>query len=419
VTYRINVNIPADAASGIVITDIVPAGLKFLDAAPIPNPPGPGSLSVVSLPTPGSTPGTGTKLVWTLPGPVPPGNYSLTYTALVPSFSPSGEVILNEAMLTYPQHPVPQTVQAPATVAGNYTIKINIYNEAGEIVKIILTEKFSQPLRNVSLETSNVLDSIHDKINIVYEGRVIGAWDGTNINGEYVSNGQYYIKIDNIDNYGVVDSVTLPAVVSRHLARLDVAIYNETGEMVRHLGELVADAMNPNSGIDLSRDTISPSYQGGDNSNVDITLSDGTTLVWDGRNDKGQIVSNGQYYVQVRGNDGQGGDSMVTKQITVFDRGVQIDPGKVVAYPNPVHVESDPLVVNFAIDSTSPLTLKVGLYTTAGELVQRVEGLPGANRVKWDFTELELAGGLYLAVVEVTDSKGGMQRQVLKVAVLK
>ncbi len=418
-TYGINVSIPDSPASGVTISDTIPAELQYIGASPISNPPGPGSFTTFGLPTPGPTPGMGTLLVWTFPGPIPQGNYTLNYTASVPNFVPAGTVYLNQAALTYPQIATPQIASAASTVVGNYTVKINIYNEAGEVVKTILVQRYSQPVVNVTLEKSNTFLSINDTISILYQGTVIGTWNGTNNGGQEVTNGDYYIKIDNIDNFGVVTSVTQMAVVARHLANIDVTIYNGAGEAIRHLDQFTSDAVTLETNVNLSRGLISPSYQGGVNSTVTISLSDGTSLVWDGKSDNGQIVTNGKYFIMVTSNDGQGGDSAVTKEVTVFHKGLNIAPGGVVVYPNPESDRVDGSQVNFATNSTTPLTLKVNIYTVAGELVQRVEGLPGTGQLTWNFSSLGLASGLYLADIEIYDPTGAMQRQTSKIVIVR
>ncbi len=256
-----------------------------------------------------------------------------------------------------------------------------------------------------------------DTINIVYDGVVIGTWNGTNNAGQEVTNGKYYVTIANIDNYGTVTSVTQVATVARHLANIDVEVYNSAGEVIKHLEQFASDAVTLATSVDVSSTTISPSYQGGQNSSMDITLPGGTTLVWNGTNDNGQIVTNGQYFIVVNSNDGQGGDSVVTKEVTVFHRGLNIAGGGVLVYPNPESNRVNGSQINFAANSGSALTLKVNIYTVAGELVTRVEGQPGTSQLTWNFSGLGLATGLYLADIEIYDSTGAMQRQVSRIAI--
>jgi hypothetical protein len=416
-TYEINISIPASAASGVTISDTIPAGLQYIGASPISDPPGPGTFTTFGLPTPGPTPGMGTLLVWNFPGPIPPGNYTLNYTASVQNLLPAGTVFLNQAALTYPEITAPQIASAASTLVGNYTVKINVYNEAGEIVKTILLKQYSQPIQNVSLQNSTLV-SINDVVSIIYEGVVIGVWNGTDNLGQEVTNGEYYIKIDNINSSGAISSVTQVATVARHLANLDVVVYNSAGEVIRHLEQFTSDAVTLATSLSLSSSTISPSYQGGLNSTTSINLSDGTSLVWDGKSDSGQIVTNGQYFISVTSNDGQGGNYVVTKEVTVLHKGLNIAPGGVLVYPNPESNRINGSQINFAANSNIPLTLNVNIYTIAGELVQRVEGQPGTSQLTWNFSSLSLASGLYLADIEIYDPTGAVQRQVSKIVIV-
>ena len=106
----------------------------------------------------------------------------------------------------------------------------------------------------------------------------MGTWNGTNNGGTEVTNGKYYVKIDNIDPTGVVNTQTQAVLVARHLATLTVNIYNEAGELVRRLDQTVADAVTMNTGFNLSASTFSPGYKGGPNTVLTIGLSGGTTI---------------------------------------------------------------------------------------------------------------------------------------------
>ncbi|HJT23373.1 MAG TPA: hypothetical protein VJ873_02275, partial [bacterium] len=417
-TYSIQLSVPDNAASGVTITDTVPAGLTFQSIGTVANPPGPVSTAIIPLPTPGTTPGTGTLLVWTFPGPIPPGDYTLTYNVSVPSFSAAGQAVTNYAALTYSQNSTPQIAQAALTITGNYTVRINVYNEAGEVVKTLLVKQYSQPIQSMSLQSSDTLVSINDKINIVYQGQVIGTWDGTDNSGDEVTNGKYYIKLDNIDISGNITSITQMASVARHLAHVSVNIYNEAGEIVRHLENVTADAVTLANGLNLSANTFSPSYQSGTaNSTLTVTLSDGITLVWDGRNDNGQIVPSGQYFVEVQSNDGTGGTATVTKQVNVFHNGLSLTGTPVAVYPNPDSQRANGTVIYFATDPS--LSLKADIYTVAGEWLPGVQLQPMGNGVyKWDFAGRTIASGIYLADIQITDAQGGFQRQVTKILIV-
>ncbi len=130
--------------------------------------------------------------------------------------------------------------------------------------------------------------------------------------------------MDSIDSAGVVESVTQEAVVSRSIAQVTINIYNEAGEVVKHLFAYMDDPNNSLiKGFNLSASTIVPgSSSPGTPSKVQITSDLGAVLgTWDGRSDSGTVVTNGIYYVEVTATDGAGGESVVTKTITVLRAG--------------------------------------------------------------------------------------------------
>jgi hypothetical protein len=413
--YIITINVPASGVSNLSLSDTLPAGLTYVSATSPIAPPG--ILSVLPIPTPAPATGAGTLLVWNFPF-VPTGNWAVTVNASVHDFTPAGTVIDNQAALYYTGASLVQTADAPVTVTGNYTVRVNVYNEAGELVKTLLITKYSEPVQNASLEPTNTLLSINDKIDIVFNGVVIGTWNGTNNSGNEVANGKYYIKIDNLDPLGAVESQTLQAMVSRHLAQVTVNIYNEAGEVIRQLYESTADFQSLSSGVTLSATTLSPGYTGSPASSLTLTLSGGTVLAWDGRNGDGNFVTNGEYFIEIQTNDGQGGTSTVTKAVMVFSNGLNPAGGSVVVYPNPWSAASGRKQVNFFL-GTPNMTLRVNIYSLAGELVARTSGLPGSSTAVWDFSDQKVASGLYIAVVAIQNSAGGSVRQMRKIAVIQ
>jgi flagellar hook assembly protein FlgD len=418
--FTLNVSVPFGGASNVNITDTIPAGLTYVSAPQPSNPPG-GTFNTFPLPTVAPTPGTGSLLIWSFPS-MPQGNYSYTYNATVNDFSPGGQPITNYAAWNYPPNvTVPNVTNAALTVQGNFQVRIGVYNEAGELVDLLLAPKdFSEAIQNVNI-SANSLTSINDIIQISFHGVVLATWNGTNSNGTEVTNGQYFVKIDNIDPEGVVNTQTQSVLVARHLATVTVNIYNEAGEVVRHLEETVADSVTMNSGFTLSTSTFEPGNQGGSNSNLQITLSGGTIINWDGRGDNGEYLTNGQYTVVVTTVDGQGGDATVSKQLTIFRTSVDLPNGYVSVFPNPYSSKNN----------TQPyITIRVGgnysvsanIYTVTGELVAKVQSLPGNNYATWDPTtqtvngSYGVASGLYIAVVVISDPQGATQRTTHKIA---
>src|SRR5581483_176136 len=130
------------------------------------------------------------------------------------------------------------TPTASATPIGQYTVRISVYNGAGELVKIILTTQLAQPLLNFTLGPGDAITTLRgagSQITLYYGTSAVGSWDGTTQDGSLASNGTYYLKVDNIDNLGQDQSTTQQVMVSRSLLKTTVLIYNEAGEIIRHL----------------------------------------------------------------------------------------------------------------------------------------------------------------------------------------
>jgi hypothetical protein len=234
------------------------------------------------------------------------------------------------------------------------------------------------------------------------------------------SNGNYYVKVDNIDNMGVDKSTTQPVQVSRSLYKTAVLIYNEAGEVVKHLYLYTDDPGLPGTAnIKLSTQTIEPGANlgGGVPSQLTVTLSNGTTLVWDGTGDSGSYVTSGQYLVEVHTVDGTGGETTFSQPVGVLGGHSDNGVGNVTAWPNVLPANNGSMATTFHSDSTLAETLEVSVYTLAGELVQAPRMGPAAQG--WvDFDPSNLASGIYLAVVKLHDSNGGLLgRRTVKVLV--
>lgn len=145
-------------------------------------------------------------------------------------------------------------------------------------------------------------------------------------------------------------------------------------------------------------------------------MSNGVTLVWDGKSDSGNFVQNGQYLVEVQ--SGTGAGAVLVQAVSVEDRNSSSGAGVVTAWPNVLRGSNGSMVTTFHTDSSLSLTLNASIYTVAGELIQVINGSQASNQATWNAAGV--ASGVYLAVVEELDANGGLlSRQILKIAVLK
>jgi uncharacterized repeat protein (TIGR01451 family) len=409
VAYVLGLTVSGNNANGVTVTDRLPPGVSYA---------GPGTNSPSFLPPP-SFNAAATQLSWALP-PLAPGYYQLAYQLNVNNLLTGGTVLTNLAVAGSLQISGPVSASASVTVAGEYTVKIGVYNEAGELVKVIFTQKYSQPVLSVTLQPGDSITSLrgaNHAVTVYSNGQALGVWDGTAQNGDPVSNGVYHFKVDNIDITGVVTSITRQVTVSRNLRKCVIRVYNEAGETVKHLySEMNDPGKTSVVEMKISSTVIQPglSPPAGTPSRLTISLNDGTTVTWDGTGDNGAYVQTGQYFVEVHTVDGLGGSTTVTKPVLVVES--TGEAGKVTAGPNRLN-PSNGYLVTFRSGASRGLTLNVSLYTTAGERVATVAGVPGSGQVTWDASGK--ASGLYLAVVELLDSSGGnMGRQILKLIVV-
>ncbi len=302
------------------------------------------------------------------------------------------------------------------TVAAVYKVQVAVYNEAGELVKDIWVEELSQEVKTFSL-TGATITSLEGKTYVMVGGQIIASWDGTNQAGDPVSNGVYYVQVTSTDAYGVVTNVSQTVTVSRAIAQIQIDVYNEAGEVVKHLYSFADDPGNaPLGQVQLSTGMIAPRVgtpvPGGNNAVT--VMFNGTSVVWDGTSDSGGVVTNGDYLMVVHWTDGSGGEEVVSKSVIVQRGNSPVTNGNVYAAPNILKgVTSTTVMVN----SGTALTLTVSLYDTAGELVKRpVTGAAGSNQVNLDASGL--ASGLYLVMVDLTDGNGHLvQKQATKIVI--
>src|SRR5258708_1465747 len=111
-----------------------------------------------------------------------------------------------------------------------------VFNEARRMLKHLCPEQscYGSNRKDLKGNTSESLNGPNNLISIYQEDALLGTWDGRNSNDDLVSNGVYHIKMDSIDAYGVVTTVTQQAMVSLSLSRVSVNIYNEAEGPVKH-----------------------------------------------------------------------------------------------------------------------------------------------------------------------------------------
>lgn len=406
-TYNLTVYVNS-TTSGIVVTDTLPAQMTYV--GPLANSPS-------SLPSPAYNPSLN-QLVWSLPS-LSPGTYRLSYQAQINNLVPAGTSLLNNAMLTYPGTS-PLTSSAQVVALGGYTVKIGVYNSAGELVATLYTQQNMQAINAFTLGSNQIttLNGAGGAVTVYLAGAPIAVWNGNTSAGTPATNGAYIVTASSVDPSGNVIAVSQNVTVTRPYAQLSADIYNEAGEVVKHLYAQVASVPNSSmTDVQLSSNVIQPDLAPPNaTSTAQIiieTSTGGVTLTWDGTNDAGAIVTSGSYVIGVHWNNGNGQIQDLTREITVEEND-HVD--QVVAAPNVLTGTNT--TVSFTVPSATVYTLRVKIYTVAGELVGTALGASGTNQASWNASGK--ASGIYIAVAELTNPQtdGVVGRQILKISVI-
>ena len=400
ITYTLALTVTGTAASNVKVTDTLPAQVTFTGfGSPLPS-------------LPGATMGeSGPVLTWNFPSLVP-GVYQLPYSVQVNDNLPTGTVLENIAQVSF-LGGASRAATAVVAVLAPISLKIGVYNEAGELIKTILATFTSQAAQSLQL-SAPVETTLNGVISVYIQGQLVASWDGNNSQGAPVTNGKYFITAQSTDPTGVVTTVTQAVMVSRSFSTVTVEVYNEAGEVVRHLYENVADAADSSiQSVQLSASVIDP--DGASSPGIPFATSirvsipnDDFTVVWDGRVDGGSPATSGQYFVEATWTGGtEGGTQTITREIMVQNDGRGMVGGTVYAQPNILKGGRTSTV--FAVTSPLSLTVKVRLYSMAGELLAFFQGPLGSNQAP--FNAAGLASGCYIASVELDDGSGPVARQ--------
>src|SRR5260221_8616949 len=129
---------------------------------------------------------------------------------------------------------------------------------------------------------------------------------------------------------------------------LEVAVYNEAGEVVKHFTQAEIQSLVAGSSgsllpadfevgkVKLSSSLISPSYSSSSapNQTLTVTLGSGRSFTWDGRGDNGNILTSGTYFIEVK--SAVEGDPKQQIVVPIHIQGNQSGVAEIGARPKPV-----------------------------------------------------------------------------------
>jgi flagellar hook assembly protein FlgD len=290
-------------------------------------------------------------------------------------------------------------------VRGQVQVKFAIYNQAGEVVMTFPTKDLSTSVNDLQVSSDGILSSFGASLTMSWGGgRLLGTWDGTGKSGQVVANGAYYVKVDNVDAFGTVTSVTKSITVSRAISNVTLTVYNEAGEAARHLTSTWSGPIADVTEARLTASVISPTNGMSEGVTTTSVMSGNTVLaVWDGRNDSGNIVNNGQYYIEVKVDDGKGDHSKLNLAVAVLSK--RSDGSTIVVRPNLLTPDHPVGTIEGGVLGG---TVHVKVYTITGSLVKTLNGLSGTGVVQVD--SASMASGFYILVGEVRDASGDLKQ---------
>ena len=410
--YTLVLNVGGNSPLNMVVTDQLPANLTFVSFGTVPAGTNASYNQATSI------------MSWQMPSPLALGVYQMTYQATVNNLIAGGITIQNCAVANYTGAAAPITACANTLTTGQYTVKVGLYNSAGELVVSLPVSQYSQAINSFTLSSGAItaVSGPGSSTTIKYLGIPIDTWNGLDASGNPVLNGEYYVKIDSVGNMGTDTSVTQPIIVNRSVYKVAVKIYNEAGEVVKNLYVYSSNPGTTNTTqLQLSATSFEPTSgtaTGNIPNQLTVTLNNGTTVVWDGTGDNGSVVASGQYYIEVTAQDGQGGETILTAHVMVMSDTANAGMGNITARPNLMNPTTG-YSVQFISDSAQSLTLVYRVYDAAGELVKRsATGAAGANQTDWDASGV--ASGMYFAVVDAYNNQGGIiGHQNLKIVVVR
>ena len=305
-------------------------------------------------------------------------------------------------------------------------LKIGIYNEAGELVRVLLNEPANGYVKNIdftvnsktstALLAGQKLDIYMGGVEIlssIGQGGTMVVWDGVNNRGQKVETGVYYLKIEQSDQYAHTNVTIRSLTVIKAEAYVELRVYNSAGELVRTIREdksTVTDKLVLNVAATLAT-----------NQEVLIGYSKdpADVIKWDGKNDQGVAVSSGSYEIQIVAQSLGGSATAASKTVVVLNRSNEFLTDEKI-YPNPYdqYAGGEMFVTWNASGETGKM--RVVFYNLNGEKVRGIDAALSAGMVSWDMKTdngSKVASGFYVCMLEGRTEEGYLQRKFVKAAV--
>jgi flagellar hook assembly protein FlgD len=289
-------------------------------------------------------------------------------------------------------------------------VTVQVFNSAGEVVYTGTVPVYKPLTGSQVTGNSAFIPNAGGSVTVDLLGTGgVFTWNGVNNNGQTVSGGSYtVVTSENPPGGGSTVQYSSGVTVLSQPAQNVVAIYNSAGEMVQQY-TLPAGAI---SFLNLSSNSLVPQTGAGKGLTISVGNAPGDSVTWNGLNAQGQQVSSGTYQVVVLSQSPSGPVKM-DASVQVIDAPADLLAGAM-AGPEPLGAGKELTVVAPNLAPTDSLVVEI--YDLAGERVAASAGVGPTQTVNLP----RISGGVYLVVLTAHSSAtGGMERKVLKLAVLR
>jgi flagellar hook assembly protein FlgD len=249
-------------------------------------------------------------------------------------------------------------------------------------------------------------------------------WTADNAQSQDVTQGNYYIKVEQTDTYGHVTAFIKEVTVLRQEKYVEMKIFNEAGELVRIIRKDGASTLNDklNLVVGDGKGTLAIDENGNP-----VNIKYGSNLLeyitWDGKDSQGKVVQSGSYEIQMIMTTDTGLTVEATQSVIVL-REAKKYLDKLIILPNPYDEKKAPGPITFKwtfINGVQTGDAYVRVYNVAGELVASLKGdLAGATGITWNLKQgkvYNVSRGVYIAVLEAKNTAGYLDRVKEKMAI--
>lgn len=251
------------------------------------------------------------------------------------------------------------------------------------------------------------------------QGSTTYTWDVTNAQSQFVDPGIYYIKVQESDAYGHINVVIKEITVVQSDQYVQMTVFNTAGEIVKVVTDYTA-AIPANIDLGPLGDLLVVLKDG---TPIHVKYDDaGDYLTWDGRNDQGQVVSSGDYEIQVTVRTYEGTTISAVKTMILLRQDKQF-LDKFEVWPNPFTATSgtDSVLFNWTTtDAGETGDVMIRMYDVAGELVEELRSTIQAGSMSWALRTPGhglISRGFYVCVLYARNNQGYSQVKTTEFAI--